>query len=190
MRSSADGVRSMSSARRLDEFTRPAFAIARTRDAFVFACETRDARRASCAVERVDFSTWRASSTEGVIGESRTVDGGEDYITDESDREGDSRVGAARTERARGWGTRAIKNAERAVRGESRACAMNEMCDGYRRETGVVGNARTRRRESGGARERARDERMDARERERITKGWRRPCSRTSFVRNRRMCPP
>ncbi len=103
----------------------------------------------------------------------------------------DSQVGDARTERARGWGTRAMNNAERAVRGESRACVMNEMCDGYDRgETGVVGNARTQPRESGRARESARDERMDARERERITKGWRRPCSRTSFVRNRRMCPP
>ena len=59
-----------------------------------------------------------------------------------------------------------MKNAERAVRGESRACVMNEMCDGYDRgETGVVKNARMRPRESGRARESARDERMDARER-------------------------
>jgi len=48
-----------------------------------------------------------------------------------------------------------MKNAERAVRGESRACVMNEMCDRYDRgETGVVENARPRPRESGRARAR------------------------------------
>ena len=47
-----------------------------------------------------------------------------------------------------------MKKAARAVRGESRVCVMNEMCDGCDRgETGVVGNARARERR----RERARD---------------------------------
>ena len=58
-----------------------------------------------------------------------------------------------------------MKRAERAVRGESRVCVMNEMCDGHDRgETDVVGNARR------GERRRARDgatkEWMRAREKE------------------------
>ena len=52
-----------------------------------------------------------------------------------------------------------MKRAERAVRGESKVCVMNEMCDGHDRgETDVVGNARTR------ARARARAARDGARE--------------------------
>ena len=51
-----------------------------------------------------------------------------------------------------------MKKAARAVRGESRVCVMNEMCDGYDRgETDVVGNARTRARARGGARDGARE---------------------------------
>ena len=107
----------MSSARRLDEFTRPAFAIARTRDALVFARETRDARRVRAGGLRL--STWRASSPEGVIGESRPVDGDEDCIVDESNREGvthkevganetkrDARIGNARDEEGDASGAR------------------------------------------------------------------------------------
>ncbi len=117
MRSSADGVRSISSARALDEFTRPAFAFARARDAFAVARETRDARRVR--VGGLRLSTWRASSTEGVIGESRPVDGDEDCIVDESNREGvthkevganetkrDARVGNARDEEGDASGAR------------------------------------------------------------------------------------
>lgn len=49
-----------------------------------------------------------------------------------------------------------MKRAERAVRGESKVCVMNEMCDGHDRgETDVVGNARARAR--GGARDGARE---------------------------------
>ena len=65
-----------------------------------------------------------------------------------------------------------MKRAERAVRGESRVCVMNEMCDGHDRgETDVVGNARTRARaRERGERRRARDgatkEWMRAREKE------------------------
>ena len=99
MRSSADGVRSMSNARVLDEFTRPAFAFARARDALVVARETRDARRVR--VGGLRLSTWRASSTEGVIGESRTVDGGEDCIVDESNREGVTHERVKRRKRER-----------------------------------------------------------------------------------------
>ena len=85
-------------------------------------------------------------------------------------REGDAKE--TRTKRARGWGTRAMKRAERAVRGESKVCVMNEMCDGHDRgETDVVGNARTRARaRERGERRRARDgatkEWMRAREKE------------------------
>ena len=63
-----------------------------------------------------------------------------------------------------------MKKAARAVCGESRVCVMNEMCDGYDRGETGVGNARTRERERGGARDRARrgatKEWMRAREKE------------------------
>ena len=105
----------MSSARGVDEFTRPAFAFARARDAFAVARVPNP--RVVCGSEGGAFS-WR-SRPRGGIGESRPVDGDEDCIVDESNREGvthkevganetkrDARIGNARDEEGDASGAR------------------------------------------------------------------------------------